>query len=66
MAITTQNGAPDSFETRSYVIADREKTCALIIFALANAPLRVILDVNDDTALMLALLNASSAYYTVS
>jgi len=57
---TTLDVAPDALASVRR-IAKREKASGIIISALGDAPLRVVLDVDDDPARMLALLDARYA-----
>lgn len=57
---TTKDKSIDSTgseSSKSTIIAKREKACGIIICALGDAPLRVVMDVDDDPALMLKLLD---------
>lgn len=61
IAATTQDTAPSSSQSSSRLLGKREKACAIIICALGDAPLRVVMDVDDNPARMLELLDARYA-----
>lgn len=57
-AKTSKDASPSSSQCVARLLAKREKACAIIICALEDAPLSVVMDVDDDPARMLTLLDA--------
>lgn len=53
----TKAGIKDMESFKSCIDTRREKACGMIICALGDAPLRVIMDVDDDPAQMLKPLD---------